>query len=137
MFLELQIKLLTYLNRIGRSAWTKGNFLKVPTVPEIAPITFMDPIHESCSFVKGPVFNGVAFDISLSVAGEIHPEGRNFRILVGILTIFWNWLEFSPNHYFYINFINKPIIVPWLKKIKFAAKGYKELYIEWEKSIVK
>lgn len=39
-------------------------------VPEIAPSTLTDPIHESCSLFKGPVFKGVPSDIKIGVAGE-------------------------------------------------------------------
>lgn len=39
-----------------------------------APIVFMDPNHESSSLVRGPVFNGVEFDIRIGVDGDIQPE---------------------------------------------------------------
>lgn len=42
-------------------------------VLKTAPIGFIEPIQESCSFVKGPVFNGVSSDNRYGVAGAIQP----------------------------------------------------------------
>ena len=46
----------------------------VVNVPERAPIELIDPIQESCSFVKGPDFNGEFSDKSVGSDGLSHPS---------------------------------------------------------------
>lgn len=45
-------------------------------LPKMPPNALIDPIHESCSLVSGPVINGDSFDNSTGVAGETHPIGH-------------------------------------------------------------
>lgn len=44
-----------------------------PTRP---PMQFIDPIFDTCSFVKGPVIKGVSSDVNFANAGDIHPMTR-------------------------------------------------------------
>lgn len=46
----------------------------VVNVPLNAPIELIDPIHESCSLVKGPDFNGEFSDKSVGSDGLSHPS---------------------------------------------------------------
>lgn len=42
-------------------------------VPTIAPKLDMEDIHDSCSFVIGPVMRGVLSENSIGIAGDNHP----------------------------------------------------------------
>lgn len=46
----------------------------VVNVPHNAPIEFMDPIHDNCPLVKGPVFSGEFSDKSIGKEGDIQPS---------------------------------------------------------------
>lgn len=48
----------------------KNPKINVPKIPASAEI---DPIHDNCSFVSGPVFNGVFSDKSIGNAGDSQP----------------------------------------------------------------
>lgn len=43
-------------------------------VPQTEPKLLIEPIHDSSSFVSGPVMRGVLFDRSTGNAGEVHPK---------------------------------------------------------------
>lgn len=45
----------------------------ITTAPHTPPTVFTDPIHDTCSFVNGPVFNGVESCVNVANAGETHP----------------------------------------------------------------
>ena len=42
-------------------------------VPKTDPKLLIEPIHDSCSFVMGPVVSGVLFESRTGSAGETHP----------------------------------------------------------------
>lgn len=67
-------------------------------VPRIAPIAFMLPIQESCSFDNGPVVSGVSSDRSMgkAVAGQpiIEPCAVNI--------IFAKMLKNSVSHHYFM-----------------------------------
>lgn len=41
--------------------------------PISPPMQLIDPIHDTCSFVKGPETNGVFSDDNFAIAGDIQP----------------------------------------------------------------
>lgn len=44
--------------------------IKAPNTP---PMVFIEPIHDTCSLVNGPVFNGVESCVNVAIAGDTHP----------------------------------------------------------------
>lgn len=59
---------------IARLQPIKGINNPLLKVPHKAPNELIDPIQESCSFVKGPVFNGVSSDKSSGREGDKKPN---------------------------------------------------------------
>lgn len=65
----------------------------IEKIPNSAPIQLIDPIHDACSNVIGPVFSGESSDISSNSAGDTHPTVQPCENIIKFAEITMSYLS--------------------------------------------